>query len=192
MRLPGVEVVQVEIPFLAEIGTAPGIHRSRSLLFIRVATTEEEGWGECAAMTEGTLVDPSVREVARAVEGRGVSRLTDASRARGGHLPLGNEITQLFGGSRIDRMMGATFEMAVLDAALRLAGKSLADSLGVGPRFGTMPLGTAVGIPADRDVGALQARVRGAVERGSSRVRLKIAPGWDVEPVKAVRQAHPG
>src|SRR3984957_14645641 len=176
---------------MAEIGTAAGTHRSRSLLFVRVATTEEEGWGECAAMTEGTLVDPSVRELARAVEGRGVSRLTDATRARGVHLPLGNEITQLFGGARIDRMMGATFEMAVLDAELRLAGRSLADSLGVGPGFRTMPMGTAVGIPADRDLGALLARVTGEVERGSSRVRLKIAPGWDVEPVKAVRQLHP-
>jgi O-succinylbenzoate synthase len=191
VRLTGVELVRVEIPFLAEIGTAAGTHRSRSLLFVRVATTEEEGWGECAAMTEGTLVDPSVHEVAQAVEGRGVSRLTDASRARGGHLPDGNEIAQLFGGSAIDRMVGATFEMAVLDAELRLAGRSLADSLGVGPGFRTMPMGTAVGIPADRDLGALLARVTGEVERGSSRVRLKIAPGWDVEPVKAVRQVHP-
>jgi o-succinylbenzoate synthase len=191
VRLTGVELVRVEIPFLAEIGTAAGTHRKRSLLFVRVATTDQDGWGECAAMTEGTLVDPSVHEVARAVEGRGVSRLTDASRARGGHLPVGNEIAQLFGGSAIDRMVGATFEMAVLDAELRLAGRSLADSLGVGPGFRTMPLGAAVGIPADRDVGALQAMVRGAVERGSSRIRIKIAPGWDVEPVKAVRQVHP-
>jgi hypothetical protein len=191
MRLTGVELVRVEIPFLAEIGTAAGTHRNRSLLFVRVATAEEEGWGECAAMSEGTLVDPTVHEVVLAVEGRGVPRLIEASRARGGHLPVGNEIAQLFGGSAIDRMVGATFEMAVLDAGLRSAGRSLADSLGVGPDFRTMLQGTAVGIPADRDVGALLARVTDEVERGSSRVRLKIAPGWDVEPVKACARPIP-
>src|ERR1035441_8634533 len=99
MRLTGVELVRVEIPFLAEINTAAGTHRNRSLLFVRVASTEEEGWGECAAMSEGTLVGPNVHEVARAVEGRGVPRLIEAGRARGGHLPIGNEIAQLFGGS---------------------------------------------------------------------------------------------
>ena len=45
------ELVRVEIPFRAEIGTAAGTHRSRALLFVRVVTTEEEGWGECAAMS---------------------------------------------------------------------------------------------------------------------------------------------
>jgi o-succinylbenzoate synthase len=191
MRLTGVELVRVEIPFGIDIGTAAGVHRNRSLLFVRVETAEGDGWGESAAMSGGTSVDPSVDQLAPALEERGLRRLVDASRARGGHLPQGNEIAQLFGSSAVDRMVGAVLEMAVLDAELRLTGQALADALGIEAGFATMPVGAAVGIPATRDVGTLRDDVARQVAQGISRLRLKIAPGWDVEPVRALRQQHP-
>jgi O-succinylbenzoate synthase len=190
--LAGVELVRVEIPFRTVIGTGAGTHRHRSLLFVRVVDSDgAEGWGECAAMSEGTVVDPDLNEVERAVEGRGIPRLIEAGRARGGYPPAGSEIAHLFGSSPLDRMMAATFEMAALDAELRRADRSLAESLGVTPPFERMAVGAAVGIPADRDVGELRDSVAAEVSRGASRVRLKIAPGWDFEPVRAVRAAHP-
>jgi O-succinylbenzoate synthase len=191
MKLTGVELVRVEIPFRHDIGTAAGVHHNRSLLFVRVETTDGDGWGECTAMSGATLVDPSVDQVAPVLEERGVRRLLDASRARGGHLPSGNEIAPLFGTSPIDRMVGAVFEMAVLDAECRLAMHSLADSLGVGADVATMPVGAAVGIPTERDVGPWREDVARLVALGPARLRLKIAPGWDIEPVRAVRQQHP-
>jgi O-succinylbenzoate synthase len=191
MKLTGVEVVRVEIPFRTAIGTAAGVHHNRSLLFVRVETTEGEGWGECAALSGGTLVDPSTDDVERAIVDRGVKRLIDAATARGRELTAGLEVAQLFGSSPVDRMMGATFEMAVLDAELRLAGRSLGDSFGVGAGFTTMPVGAAVGIPARRDIGVLRGDVARQVALGCARVRLKIAPGWDIEPVRTVRAAHP-
>jgi O-succinylbenzoate synthase len=191
MKLTGVELVRVDIPFRTEIGTAAGVHRNRSLLFVRVETAEGDGWGECAAMSGATLVDPSVGQVERAAEDRGIRRLIDASRARGGQLPNGIEIAQLFGSSPIDRMVGAAFEMAVLDAELRQVSRSLADSLAVEAGFTTMPVGAAAGIPTERDVGLLRDEVARQVAQGSARLRLKIAPGWDTEPVEAVRRAHP-
>jgi o-succinylbenzoate synthase len=191
MMLTGVELVRVEIPFRADIGTAAGVHRIRSLLFVRVETVGGDGWGECVAMSGATLVDPSVDQLEPAMEGRGVRRLIEASRARGGHLPVGHDVAQLFGSSPIDRMMGAVFEMAVLDVECRLAAHSLAGSLGVGAGFATQPVGAAVGIPAQRDVGLLRDEVARHVALGSPRLRLKIAPGWDIEPVRAVRAQHP-
>ena len=54
-----------------------------------------------------------------------------------------------------------------------------------------MPVGAVVGIPADRDVGALREEVDAAVRAGAARIRLKIQPGWELEPVRAVRGDHP-
>ncbi len=54
-----------------------------------------------------------------------------------------------------------------------------------------MPVGAVVGIPAGHDVGALRAEVDAAVRAGAARVRLKIEPGWELEPVRAVRTDHP-
>ena len=191
MKLVGVELVRLAVPFRSDVATAVGVHRSRSLLFVRVVADQAEGWGECAALGEGTSVDPSVDEVEAAVVARGVTRLVDASAARGGQLPRESEIAQLFGSSPADRMMAAVFEMAVADAELRLSGRSLAQALEVGAGYDTLPVGAAVGIPPDHDVGVLRQQVAEAVSGGAARVRVKIGPGWDLEPVAALRDDHP-
>jgi o-succinylbenzoate synthase len=191
MKLVGVELVRVAIPFRVQIGTARGVHHTRDLLFVRVVTEESQGWGECAALSEGTAVDPGVDEVEAAAMSRGVRRLLDATKARQGHLPMETEVAPMFGSSPVDRMLGAVFEMAVADAELRLAGRSLAESLDIGPGFQTLPVGAAVGIPPGHDLGVLSEQVAEKVADGSGRVRLKIEPGWDLEPVETVRAKHP-
>jgi O-succinylbenzoate synthase len=191
VKLSGIELVRVNVPFRVDINTAAGVHRTRALLFVRVVTPDSEGWGECAALGEGTSVDPRVDEVEAAAHARGVQRLLDATAARGGQLPMETEIAQLFGSSPVDRMMGALFEMAVADAELRLAGRSLATALEVGAGFEVLPVGAAVGIPPGHDLGILRAQVGEAVAAGAARLRVKIEPGWDTEPVAAIRADHP-
>ncbi len=191
MKLRGVELVRVEVPFRRDIGTGAGVYSVRPLLFVRVVAEEGEGWGECAALAGGTAVDPSLDEVEQAAVERGVPRLSDATRARGGRLPGAAEVPRLFGTAPADRMLAAAFEMAVWDAELRAEGRSMADALGTGAGFEAMAAGAVVGIPAGRDLGALRAEVAAAVHAGAARVRLKIEPGWDLEPVRAVRADHP-
>ncbi len=148
MKLVGIELVRVAVPFRVAIGTAAGVHRTRTLLFVRVVAEEAEGWGECVALAEGTAVDPGLDVVEAAAASRGVQRLLDATAARGGQLPRDTEVAQLFGSSPIDRMLGAVFEMAVADAELRLAGRSLADALALGPGYRDAPCRRSSGDPA--------------------------------------------
>jgi O-succinylbenzoate synthase len=167
------------------------VHRLRPLLFVRVVTDEAEGWGECAALEHGTSVDPSLQAVEQAAAELGVPRLDEATAARGGQLPIAAGIAQLFGGTPVDRMLAATFEMAVADAELRAAGRSLAEDLGVGEGFESLAVGAVVGIPEGHDVAALRQEVDAAVAVGAARLRMKIEPGWAVDPVRAVRADHP-
>ena len=88
-------------------------------------------------------------------------------------------------------MLAATLEMAVADAELRAAGRSLADDLGVGAGFEALAVGAVVGIPDGHDLAALRRQVDAVVQDGAARLRLKIEPGWVVEPVRAVRAEHP-
>jgi len=191
VKLTGVELVHVDLPFRQAIGTATGVHRVRPLLFVRVAAEDAEGWGECAALAEGTVVDPPLHQVEQAAEDLGVRRLREACKARGGDLPTYAEVSQLFGGSPVDRVLAATFEMAVADAELRATGRSLADELGVAEGFETQAVGAVVGIPDGHDLAALRAEVRTAVQAGAARVRLKVEPGWVLDPVRAVRDDYP-
>jgi O-succinylbenzoate synthase len=195
VRLTGIELVRTELSFTNRIGTAAGVHRERPVLYVRVVVRNDdddvEGWGECAALGGPTSVDPPLDEVEKVAIDRAVPRLCRASAARQGHLPSGAGIPQLFGITPADRMLAAAFEMAVSDAELRVEGRSLSASLGTGPGFETMPAGAVVGIPDPRDADALLVDVGQAVAGGSSRLRMKIEPGWDLEPVRAVRAQHP-
>jgi O-succinylbenzoate synthase len=191
LKLSGIELIRVEIPFREDIATGAGVHSVRPLLFVRLVAEEGEGWGECAALAGGTTVDPSLDAVEQAAVERGVPRLCEASRSRGGRLPLAAEVAQIFGSTPADRMLAAAFEMAVTDAELRAEGRSLADALGIEVGFEAMPVGAVVGIPRRHDLSALRAEVDAAVQAGAARVRLKIEPGWELEPVRAVRADHP-
>lgn len=87
-------------------------------------------------------------------------------------------------------MARAALEMAVVDAALVAAGRSLADALGVAA--GEVPTGAVVGLAADpADPGDVVAAAERAVAVGHRRVRCKIAPGADAGPLSAVRRALP-
>lgn len=67
----------------------------------------------------------------------------------------------------------------------------LGTRLGVAPAA-TVPCGVALGIPADRRVETLTQRVYEAVQQGYTRVKIKVAPGWDVAAVRAARLGMAG
>jgi L-alanine-DL-glutamate epimerase-like enolase superfamily enzyme len=81
-------------------------------------------------------------------------------------------------------MAKAALEMALLDAELRIAGMTFGAYLGA--VRGRVPAGVSVGIMAS--VPQLLDAVDAYLEQGYLRVKLKIQPGWDVEPVQAVRE----
>ncbi|MEV1179351.1 o-succinylbenzoate synthase, partial [Nonomuraea sp. NPDC049784] len=73
---------------------------------------------------------------------------------------------------------------AVLDAQLRAAGESFGRFLGAART--RVPCGVSVGIMDS--IPELLDAVAGYLDEGYVRIKLKIEPGWDVEPVRAVRE----
>ncbi|GIG28219.1 o-succinylbenzoate synthase [Cellulomonas marina] len=90
------------------------------------------------------------------------------------------------------KVRGHEFAKAGVDAACwtlwaQAQGVPLATALG-GTRT-EVPVGVSLGI--EPTVDALLEQVQLQVDAGYGRVKLKIAPGWDAEPVAAVRAAFP-
>ena len=83
------------------------------------------------------------------------------------------------------RMAKAGLELAVLDAALRAEGRSLGEYLGAARD--RVPSGVSVGI--QRDPAALVDAVRGYLDEGYVRIKIKIKPGRDIADTAAVREA---
>jgi O-succinylbenzoate synthase len=74
--------------------------------------------------------------------------------------------------------------MAILDAQLRARGESFGEYFGaVRP---AVDAGVSVGI--HKTIPELLETVGDYLEQGYRRIKLKIKPGWDVEPVRAVRE----
>lgn len=82
----------------------------------------------------------------------------------------------------------AGLEGALWDAHARGLGLPLCEALGAAPQ--PLPSGLAVGIYDTTD--ELVERVGRYLAQGYRRVKVKIQPGWDVEPVEAVRRHFPG
>jgi O-succinylbenzoate synthase len=166
-----VEVVElrlVELPMVEAFDTAGGALRSRELLLVRVVVDGVDGWGECAALPSPTYSPEYVAGAAHVLRRHLVPRLWEPGPAVVGH-----------------PMAHAALRTAVLDARLRAAGRSLAEHLGADRT--EVPAGAAVGL--HRSIADLVATVERLVDEGYRRVKLKIAPGWDAEPVAAVRRA---
>ncbi|MGH2758528.1 MAG: o-succinylbenzoate synthase, partial [Actinomycetota bacterium] len=82
------------------------------------------------------------------------------------------------------RMAKAAVETAILDAELRARGRSFAEHLGAVRE--RVECGVSVGIAPS--IAELVDQVDGYLADGYRRIKLKIEPGWDVDPVRAVRE----
>jgi len=96
------------------------------------------------------------------------------------------EALELLGPVHGHKMAKAGVEMALLDAELRASSMSLAAFLGATHR--TIPAGANVSLGTPDSVVAAVALV---VDAGYRRVKVKIAPGFDVDVLEAVRAAFP-
>lgn len=148
------------MPLVAPFVTAHGTTTERDVLLVRAVRDDGvEGWGECAAPSEPTYTSEYVD---------------------GAHALLREHAWAL------DRVKGhpmakAAVEAAVLDADLRARGVSLREHLG----------GTRDRVVAGVAVGAgpgLLDEVHRRVEEGYRRIKLKVMPGAEIEPVRAVRK----
>lgn len=67
----------------------------------------------------------------------------------------------------------------------------LGERLGLAPAA-SIPCGVAFGIPSNRSLDTLRRWIDEALPHGYRRVKIKIAPGWDAEPVRVARAALDG
>ncbi len=188
LMLDGVGLVRVDLPFLAPIGTAVGIHRSRPLVLVhlRCRTPGDgvpvDGWGECAALGDTAYDSEDVSGAWSTLEDVLVPGLTAATRALGGLVPSLGSLQRLAALAPGRPLAFAALEAAVADAHLRATGTSLAGLLGVGGA--EVAPGAVVG--AAGSTTELVAAVAGRAAEGYARVKVKIVPGTEFATVSAL------
>ena len=180
MKLTGVELRRISMPLVSPFRTSFGTQTSRDVLLLRVVTDEAEGWGECVAMAD-PLYSSEYVDAAADVLTRFLVPAIAASDALDA-----NAVAGLLAPFKGHRMAKAALEMGVLDAELRASGRSFGRELGAVHE--RVPCGVSVGIMDS--IPELLDAVGGYLDEGYVRIKLKIEPGWDVEPVRAVRERY--
>lgn len=179
MQLTGVELRWVEMPLKSPFRTSFGTQTVRGLLLLRAVTDSAEGWGECVAMADPVYSSEYLEGCADVLRRFLIPALTGPVN--------GVSVAPRLARFRGHRMAKGALEMAVLDAELRARGVSFGRELGaVRTR---VPCGVSVGIM--NSIPELLDAVTGYVDEGYVRIKLKIEPGWDVKPVRAVRERFP-
>ncbi|WP_424530415.1 o-succinylbenzoate synthase [Sphaerisporangium viridialbum] len=178
MKITGVELRRIAMPLVAPFRTSFGTETERDVLLVRVVTPEAEGWGECVAMSEPLYSSEYVDGAAEVMRRFLIPALTALPSLDA--YAVGRALEPFKG----HRMAKAALETAVLDAELRAAGRSFGGFLGASRD--RVPCGVSVGIMDS--IPQLLDAVAGYLDEGYIRVKIKIQPGWDVAPVRAVRE----
>ncbi|MFJ2033321.1 o-succinylbenzoate synthase [Streptosporangium sp. NPDC087985] len=176
MKITGIELRRIAMPLVTPFRTSFGTETERDVLLVRVVTPDAEGWAECVAMSEPLYSPEHVDGAAEVLRRFLIPALPADADAYG----AGRAMEPFKG----HRMAKAALETAVLDARLRAGGQSLASFLGASAD--RVPSGVSVGIMGS--VPELLDTVGGYLAEGYVRIKLKIEPGWDLEPVGAVRE----
>jgi O-succinylbenzoate synthase len=176
VQVVAAEVVRCRLRLVRPFRTAHGTELQREVVLVRLTTDGSEGWGECSALTTPGYTGEHAAGAFAVLRDELVPRLLAAGDA--------GETAALLDAPPMAR---AALETALLDARLRAAGRSLAAHLGA--TRDRVPAGAVIGLHDDVD--ALVATVAEAVAAGYRHVKLKLVPGHDVEPLRAVRAAFP-
>jgi o-succinylbenzoate synthase len=181
MKIERIDLKLVRLPLVRTFRTSSSTKDHLDHILVRVAAEGFAGWGECASPSDPFYCPETVETCWH--------MLRDFI----GPLVLGREwsdIDELIRGYR--RVKGNNFakaglEMACWDLLARRAGKPLAALLG-GTRAEILS-GVSLGI--EDDPAALFDQIDRYLAEGYRRVKLKIAPGHDVDVVRRVRERYP-
>lgn len=191
MRIARAELYELVLPLVEPFVISSGAMLERRSWIVVLDDGEgHRGWGECPPFalpfyseeTLGTTRALLTELLLPRVVGQSFQTPEDVDAA-------------LRDGVRGNPFARAAIETAAWDLEADRRGTGLATLLG--ERLGVTPAqsiacGVALGIPADRNPATLARQVGDAVRAGYRRVKIKIAPGWDVEPVRAARAALAG
>ena len=178
MRIDLVELIRIRMPLVRPFRTSYGVDAERNTFLLRVVTDSAEGWAEFAGDPEPLYCPEFTAGAELALQDHLLPRVVALEQ------PTAAKVAPALAGVKGNHLAKAVLETAILDAELRGHAMSLAAYLGaVRDR---VPAGVSVGI-MDTIAELLEA-VAAYLADGYVRVKLKIQPGWDIEPVVAVRQ----
>ena len=182
MRIERVDLKLVKLPLVRTFRTSSSSKSTISHILVRVVTdVGDVGWGECASPSDPYYCPETTETcwhilkdfLVPAVLGRTWETM--------------EELVNLYRHVKGNNFAKAGLEIACWDALAHHQGQSLSSLLG-GERT-AIESGVSLGI--EQEIAPLLDLIAQYQQEGYRRIKLKIAPGWDVEVVRQVRERYP-
>ena len=181
MKIDRLELRLLKLPLVHFFETSFGRIDDKHFILVRVDGDGASGYGECVAD-----VDPYYSAETNDTCWHIIADFV-APRVVGAAFAHPREVFPALRAIRGHHMAKAAVEMAAWDLHARQRGEPLARLLG-GARE-RIASGVSIGIQPSVD--ALIANVERELAAGYRRIKIKIKPGWDVGPARAVRERFP-
>ena len=181
MRVDGIELYLVENAFHKPWRTAYGSDPGNSVVIARMISGAHEGWSESSP-----LPDPNYS----CEYGKGAFQVCKrflAPLTVGKEFDTARELNEAMGHVKGNPFAKAAIEMAWWTLKADMEGKTLGQLLGA--TTDKVEVGDGWGICDSYD--ELIANIGSSFDQGYTRVKLKIAPGWDEKMLEAVRSVFP-
>ena len=175
------ELRRLKMPLVRPFRTSFGTETVREVMIVHVFTDRGEGWAECSIESDPLYLSEFLDAADHVFSDHLAPRLFAAGALRA------ENVADTLEPVKGHRMAKSALEMALLDVQLRAENRSFQSFIG-GTKT-AVPVGVSVGITDTID--ELVANVAGYVVDGYPRIKLKIEPGFDIEPVRRVREANP-
>lgn len=182
INVEAIELRIIALPLVSPFVAAHGTVSTRTAVIVRVVGGADEGWGECAALPEPTYTEEYVDGAFLALSEQLIPRLLIAD----GPVSA-TDISSMFAEVVGHPMAKASLELALLDAQGRRSGTPLAQLLAPHPPGPTTTVRAGVALGLLPSPEALAAEVSARVAEGYGRIKIKIAPGSDIDFVRAAR-----
>ena len=181
MKIQRVTLREIQMRLIAPFETSFGRTTERRILLIEAEAGGATGWGECVA-GEGPFYSPETVDTAWLILEKYLWPLL-----KGREFAAASEIWELLEPVRGHNMAKGALESALWDAEAKQKGVPLWRLLG-GVRE-EIASGVSIGIKPTFD--ELLAAVEKELSAGYQRIKIKIKPGRDIEPVERLRQRFP-
>ncbi len=179
MKINSIELFEINLPLVHFFETSFGRTYDRRIILCRVADDEgNEGWGECTA---GEI--PSYSEEWTDACWETIEKIL-APMVVGKEVENASDIWGLLQYVRGNRMSKATIETAVWDLEAKRLNVPLWKHLGGTQK--EIACGVSIGI--QDSVEQLIEKIQTELDAGYRRIKIKIAPGWDSDVIKNVRE----
>jgi O-succinylbenzoate synthase len=181
MRLNKITLREIHLPLIAPFETSFGQTSLRRILLVEAEADGMSGWGESTA-GEDPYYSYETLETAWHIMRDYIWPLL-----KGREIASASEVWDLLARIRGHNMAKGGVETALWDAEAKQKNIPLAKLLG--STRDEISCGVSIGIQPD--IETLLAKVEKELIAGYQRIKIKIKPGWDIEPTRALRERFP-